>query len=89
MHAYIHTYIHTYQCYINGTSYGFGTTEIGLAAVKRGANIGGASAADAEAEKNADPNVAQHFRNPKIEFGDVRLLQRYKVRVCVCVSVYE
>jgi phospholipid-transporting ATPase len=36
------------KCFINGTSYGFGTTEIGMAAAKRGANIG---VKDPEAEE--------------------------------------
>ncbi len=49
--------------------------------------MGGVSAADAEAEKNADPEKAQHFRNAKIGFDDVRLLQRYKVCVYVCMYV--
>lgn len=39
------------QCFINGTSYGFGTTEIGEAAAKRGANIGVRDPEAMEAER--------------------------------------
>jgi phospholipid-transporting ATPase len=67
------------KCYIFGTSYGFGTTEIGMAAAARGANLGGvADAAVAEAEKNADPNKAQHHRDPALSFDDCRLLEHYR-----------
>ena len=67
------------KCFIKGVSYGFGTTEIGMAAKARGADLGGVSdAATKEAEKNADAHKAQHHHDPKLAFDDCRLLQHYR-----------
>uniref|UniRef100_A0A7S0EQ35 Phospholipid-transporting ATPase n=1 Tax=Hanusia phi TaxID=3032 RepID=A0A7S0EQ35_9CRYP len=67
------------KCFINQTSYGFGTTEIGLAAAARGTNVQMDQDPTAiEAERNKDPNKAQLHRDPKIAFDDIRLLQRYR-----------
>mmetsp|Transcript_3683 Transcript_3683/g.9267 ORF Transcript_3683/g.9267 Transcript_3683/m.9267 type:complete len:1125 (-) Transcript_3683:205-3579(-) len=64
------------KCFINGTSYGFGTTEIGEAAAKRGADITIKDPEAVEAERAADPEKAQYHRDPAIHFSDTRLLQR-------------
>ena len=65
------------KCVIKGVSYGFGTTEIGMAAKARGADLGGVTdAATQEAEKNADAQKAQHHHDPKLAFDDCRLLPR-------------
>jgi phospholipid-transporting ATPase len=66
------------KCFIAGVSYGFGTTEIGLAAAARGANIGQADPSQAEAENSADPDKAQFYRDRALAFDDCRLLQRYQ-----------
>ena len=67
------------KCFINGCTYGFGTTEIGKAAAARGANIGASrDGAYIEAERNADPNTAQFHRDQRLDFSDTRILQKYK-----------
>jgi len=65
------------KCFISGVSYGFGTTEIGLAAALRGANVGTAHPSQVEAERSANPEKAQYYRDPAINFDDTRLLGRY------------
>jgi phospholipid-transporting ATPase len=66
------------KCWIAGTSYGFGTTEIGLAAAARGAVT--VSDVDDAARKDADPHKAQFYHDPKLAFDDVRLRNRYERR---------
>jgi phospholipid-transporting ATPase len=67
------------KCFINGCSYGFGTTEIGKAAAARGANIGSSRDAEyVEAERSADSSTAQFHRDLKLDFSDNRILQKYK-----------
>eukprot|EP00286_Rhodomonas_abbreviata_P023395 CAMPEP_0181305238 /NCGR_PEP_ID=MMETSP1101-20121128/9612_1 /TAXON_ID=46948 /ORGANISM="Rhodomonas abbreviata, Strain Caron Lab Isolate" /LENGTH=1030 /DNA_ID=CAMNT_0023411119 /DNA_START=762 /DNA_END=3857 /DNA_ORIENTATION=- len=66
------------KCYIGTVSYGFGTTEIGLAAAARGAALGNTAGSSCMEGEKGDPNVAQFHRDPKISFDDTRLLQRYK-----------
>eukprot|EP00960_Hanusia_phi_P002109 60918-Hanusia_phi.AAC.1 len=73
------------KCYIASSSYGFGTTEIGLAAaakLKREGKEeeeeeeGGGKEEEAEEERYADRNKAQVFPDPKCSFDDSRLVQR-------------
>jgi phospholipid-transporting ATPase len=64
------------KCWIAGTSYGFGTTEIGEAAAKRGALQ--LSENEDEARKDANSDKAQYNRDPKLSFDDVRLRHRYE-----------
>jgi phospholipid-transporting ATPase len=62
------------KCWIAGTSYGFGTTEIGLAAAARGALL--IAEGDMAARRDADPRRAQFHHDPKLAFDDVRLRLR-------------
>ena len=67
------------KCFIDNVSYGFGTTEIGMAAAARGATIGpGADTEAFEAEATADPNKAQVHRDSALGFDDCRLLQHFR-----------
>lgn len=63
------------KCAIAGYSYGFGTTEIGLAAAQR---MGGNTNLDEEAARLADRSRAQAYPDPRISFDDPRLLQRLR-----------
>jgi phospholipid-transporting ATPase len=66
------------KCFIDGVSYGFGTTEIGMAAAARGTGFGPAvDLESAEAEANADPDMAQVHRDNNLNFDDCRLLEHY------------
>ena len=62
------------KCWVAGTSYGFGTTEIGLAAAKRGALL----IPESEAKSQADPQKAQFFYDKSLAFDDVRLQERLR-----------
>lgn len=64
------------KCWIAGTSYGFGTTEIGEAAAKRGALS--LDDSEEEARRDADRSKAQYIPDPKLSFDDVRLLNRFR-----------
>ena len=66
------------KCFIDGVSYGFGTTEIGMAASARGVTVGQDADTEAlEAEATADPDRAQVHRDTALNFDDCRLLQHY------------
>jgi len=62
------------KCAIDGEIYGFGTTEIGLAAAKRA----GKDPAGGTPDTAPDIEAAQVNRDPKITFDDPRLLQRLR-----------
>lgn len=70
------------KCSIGGVAYGFGTTEIGAAALKRGAGAvakqipGILSPRDQAAY--ADPHAAQVKYDPKMNFDDPRLIQHLR-----------
>ena len=73
------------KCFVAGTSYGFGTTEIGRAAAARRppaqaqALSAEQTAEEAEriaAEAAADADAAQVFRDQRCSFDDARLRQR-------------
>jgi phospholipid-translocating P-type ATPase (flippase) len=69
------------KCWIAGTSYGFGTTEIGRAALARGlASTEVESEETKAAQREADPQRAQFFYDPKIGFDDVRIRHRIETR---------
>ncbi|EKX35443.1 hypothetical protein GUITHDRAFT_146465 [Guillardia theta CCMP2712] len=75
------------KCYIGSSSYGFGTTEIGLAAAakqKEGGEGGGGGGGrgerreggEGEEEKYADRRRAQIFPDAKCSFDDYRIVER-------------
>jgi phospholipid-transporting ATPase len=69
------------KCWVNNTSYGFGTTEIGAVAKARRLREGGAEEQtqhDPLAELDADKSIAQYHSDPSIEFDDVRLRKRFE-----------
>jgi len=69
------------KCSVGGVSYGFGTTEIGRAAMQRAAKSGENAdrptpgvLSGAIAERLSNPELAQAFRDVSIAFDDPRLL---------------
>jgi len=87
------------KCYIDRTQYGFGTTEIGLAAAQRKNDASGAGSIDSEKYQNKER--AQFHPDPKLEFDDIRLreaaedptnpnherVHRFLINLSVCHTV--
>jgi len=71
------------KCSINGIAYGFGTTEIGRAALKRQRQSGEVKAvpgtlSPAQVQELSNAKKAQAIYNPSIHFDDPRLLQHLR-----------
>ena len=65
------------KCWVAGTSYGFGTTEIGRAAIARGlASTNMETEETKAAQREANAERAQYHYDPKVSFDDVRIRQR-------------
>jgi phospholipid-transporting ATPase len=65
------------KCYIQGISYGFGTTEIGRAAARRIKALSPAEESDTMSNKGAK-SLAQVILDPSISFDDPRLLEHLR-----------
>ncbi|KAJ0411751.1 hypothetical protein ATCC90586_006710 [Pythium insidiosum] len=66
------------KCFIQGVSYGYGTTEIGRAVAelaKRSASKAGAQPAASDADAPHDPRDAQIEFDPTIHFDDPRIIE--------------